>query len=195
MRVETLPGLANVVRFPVERRVRPTMELLRELAPDVREVLLAVETFGLDVPPHDLRARVDAEAARYIVDQFGGSGGMPLGMLDEMLRPVLARAVAACHAADDLLADAHRARQKLLLAETAGGHWLDPLRERAEALTFRAAKLMLDAHVAVEEAEGVARAVDMARRGQPWAPRNIHDGTEELVMMEECHRARRTASP
>ncbi len=38
MRVEVLPGMTNVVRFPVERRARPTLELLREIAPDVRVV-------------------------------------------------------------------------------------------------------------------------------------------------------------
>ena len=29
MRVELLPGMTNVVRFPLERRARPTLELLR----------------------------------------------------------------------------------------------------------------------------------------------------------------------
>jgi hypothetical protein len=40
MRIEILAGTANVVRFPVERLVRPTLDLMREIAPDVREVLL-----------------------------------------------------------------------------------------------------------------------------------------------------------
>ena len=83
MRAKTLPGLSNVVRFPVERRARPTMELLREIAPDVREVMAIADTFDLDVPV-DLRERVDAETAQYIVEQFSGTGGAPVEMLDEM---------------------------------------------------------------------------------------------------------------
>jgi len=39
MRIELLPGMTNVVRFPVERRARATLELLRGVAPDVREVV------------------------------------------------------------------------------------------------------------------------------------------------------------
>ena len=31
--------MKNVLRFPIERRARPTLDLLREIAPDVREVL------------------------------------------------------------------------------------------------------------------------------------------------------------
>ena len=63
-----LPGQDNVVRFPVERRVRPTLELMREIAPDVREVSLVAETFGLE-PSYGLRREVDARTAEYIADQ------------------------------------------------------------------------------------------------------------------------------
>jgi hypothetical protein len=33
--------------------------------------------------------------------------------------------------------------------------------------------LLIEAHARVEEAEGVARAVEMARRGETWTPRDI----------------------
>ena len=56
MRVELLPGMTNVVRFPVERRARPTLELLRGIAPDVREVLNLAEAFGMEMPLPDLRS-------------------------------------------------------------------------------------------------------------------------------------------
>ena len=46
MRVELLPGMTNVVRFPLEHRARRTLELLRGVAPDVREVLNVAEAFG-----------------------------------------------------------------------------------------------------------------------------------------------------
>ena len=38
MRRELLPGTGNVYRFPVELAAKPTADLLRSVAPDVREV-------------------------------------------------------------------------------------------------------------------------------------------------------------
>jgi hypothetical protein len=57
MRIELLPGLTNVIRFPVERRARPTLDLLREIAPDPREVGNVAEAFGLDNPARRLKVR------------------------------------------------------------------------------------------------------------------------------------------
>lgn len=47
MRVETLPSLNAEVGFPVEQRARSTVELLREIVPDVRRVLVKA---GLQAP-------------------------------------------------------------------------------------------------------------------------------------------------
>ena len=172
MRIDTLPGTTNVVRFPVERRARPTLALMRALAPDVREVLGIAEAFDLEASPPDLRARVDAETARYVLDQFGGNGPVPPAALQALLEPVVAAAVTASRAAHDLAAEAADARQVLARAEAAGGFWLDPVRGRAEALALRMAELLVAAHARVEEAEGVARAVGLTRRGEAWIPRD-----------------------
>ena len=72
MRIEMLPGMTNVVRFPVERRARPTLELLRDIAPDVREVLSIAEAFDLDMPAPGLRDRVDLETAEHILNMIAG---------------------------------------------------------------------------------------------------------------------------
>ena len=48
MNIELLPGLTNVIRFPLEERARPSCELLREIEPDIREVMSVAEAFGLD---------------------------------------------------------------------------------------------------------------------------------------------------
>ncbi len=69
MHVELLPGTTNVIRFPAERRARPTLDLLRDVTPDVREVLLLVDAFRLETPPADLRDRTDAETAEHIANQ------------------------------------------------------------------------------------------------------------------------------
>jgi hypothetical protein len=172
-----------VVRFPVERRARPTLQLVREIAPDVREVLAITETLNLEPPPHGLREAVDAETTQYILDQFGGVGGISPVVLTDLLTPVIEAAVTACHAASDVLLDASDARQALARANAAGGYWLAPLRESAEALTFRAAGLLLTAYIAAEKAEGVARAVGMALRGETWTPRSVDNETDELIRM------------
>lgn len=57
MTIELLPGTTNVVRFPIEERARPTLDLLREIA---REVGLVADFHGLDLPSPDFRHRVDA---------------------------------------------------------------------------------------------------------------------------------------
>ena len=61
MRIELLTGTTNVMRFPVERRARPTLDLLREIEPDVREVLQVAESFQLPLPGAELRDAVDEE--------------------------------------------------------------------------------------------------------------------------------------
>lgn len=49
MRLELMPIHPNVVRFPLERRVAPSLSLVRQIAPDPREVAVVAEVFGL--PP------------------------------------------------------------------------------------------------------------------------------------------------
>lgn len=182
MHIEMLPGTTNVVRFPVERRARPTLGLLREIAPDLREVLSIAEAFGLETPAPDLRDQVDAATAEYILNQFGGVGrfggvgGPPAGALAALLDPVVARAITLCRAAHDAAAEAQQAPRN---ARPAG-------QERAEALTLRMVSLFIEALVAAEEAEGVARAVGLARWGEPWTPRDLRADEAALFGEAAC---------
>ena len=172
MRIELVPGTTNVMRFPVERRARPTLGLLREIAPDERVVLSLAAAFGLDAPAHDLRELVDEATAQHVLDQFGGVGPVPRAALDALLDAVMARAVGACRAAGDLSLDLADAQLELGRAQAAGHLWADPLRDRVEALALRTAEALIEALTRVEEAEGVARAVGLARRGEAWTPRD-----------------------
>ena len=181
MPVELLPGMSNVVRFPVERRARPTLELLRDIAPDVREVLNLGEAFGMEAPVPDLRERADAATAEYIGNQVPAHGQERDGMLRALQAEAVARAVAAARAAHGASLEATEAQQVLLHAQTDGRFWIDPLRERAERLTERAAVLLIEAHVRSEEAEGAARAVRLALRGEAWSPRDVAAEMEELL--------------
>jgi hypothetical protein len=173
--------MRNVVRFPVELRTRPTLELLRDIAPDVREVLNLVDAFGMEAPVPDLRERADAATAEYIGNQVPVHGQERDGMLRALQAEAVARAVTAARAAHDASVEAAEAQQVLLHAQTEGHFWIDPLRERAERRTERAAVLLLEAHVRSEEAEGAARAVALALRGQAWTPRDVAAEMEELL--------------
>ena len=98
MRIEVMLGTKNVLRFPSERRARPMLELLREIAPDVREVLNIAEAFGMAPPAHGLREQVDAATAEHIAYQVPTGGSGRAAMLAELLDPVVAAVVATCRA-------------------------------------------------------------------------------------------------
>lgn len=180
MRIELLPGMTNVVRFPVERRARPTLELLREIAPDVREVMAIAEAFDLAMPVTNFRDLVDRETAEHILNHVILDAPGRTAALDALLDPAVVGGLGACREAHDVSVAAAEAQEVLLLAQTAGRAWLDPLRERAEALTLRTAELMIEAHARVEAAEGISRAVSLARRGEPWLPRD-HRADEDAL--------------
>ena len=55
MRYETMILGSNVIWFPVEMRAKPSIDLLTEIAPDLREVELVAEAFGFDAPDPEVR--------------------------------------------------------------------------------------------------------------------------------------------
>ena len=101
MSVELLSGMTNVVWFPVERRARPTLELLRGIAPDVREVMNVAEAFGMERPLPDLREQADVATAEHIANQIPAGGAERETLLGDMLEPIMAEAIASCRAAHD----------------------------------------------------------------------------------------------
>ena len=177
------PG-TNVVRFPSGRAARPLMESVCAVEPDVREVQFAAASLGLDLPAAALRDRVDEETARHIAEQI-----LPLApserrlALDGLMAPVAAAALRAC--ADAGWASGHctAALREVEHARQEGGHWLDPLEERAEVLRLQAGRLLVVADRRCQEARGVARAVGLARRGESWTPCNAAETTAWLA---EC---------
>ena len=120
MSVELLSGMTNVVRFPVERRARPMLELLRGIAPDVREVLNVAEAFGMERPVPDLRERADVATAEHIANQIPAAGPERERLLGEMLDPIIAAAIASCRAAHDAWLEAAAAEEVLVRARQAG---------------------------------------------------------------------------
>lgn len=178
---DRLAGTDNVIRFPIEERARPTLALMRDLAPDVRAVELTAEAFGVALPPVDFRHRIDGEAAEYIMNNIDARRGDARDTaLRAMLDPLVAEAVAASRAWRRAATAAADARRREAQARTEGGYWMDALERRMNELEREAANLVVDAYVRSEEVEGVARAVRLARSGQAWMRYDVHREAEAL---------------
>jgi len=195
--VEMLPGLDNVVRFPIELWVAPSMEVIYEIEPDSREVFQVAESFKLELPDPDLANQVDAETAIYIAEQV-----LPLtpseqkAVLDELLDPVVKRAVQACRFVDRVSKQSAQAELALLQAQTEGGcYHLPSLEEKANALSNQAAELLILAYARCREAHGAYRAISMAQRGETWTPYRAADTTAWLIEAGQADQASRTALP
>ena len=181
MRIELVPGTANVVRFPVERRAAPTLDLLRGIVPDVREMMSLAESFGLPAPDPQARHAEDFGTADFIANHVAPEPGpVRRQALDELLADAVHTAITACRAAHDASVVADEARQRLIDAQTEGGYWLPPLEERADTRTTVAAALMLEAYERSERAEGAARAIGFARRGESWRPFDLQSEAASL---------------
>jgi hypothetical protein len=185
MRIELTPGTTNVVRFPIERRATPSMDLVREIAPDSREVSLVIESFGFDDDIDDIRDVADQAMADCIaINGYRLSGAKRSAELDVLLRPLIERAVSLCRDAHDASLAAVKAQRHVVEAQTEGGYWLAPLNEQASARTFYAARLLVDAHVACQRAAGASRAIEIAKRGETWAPFDLNAEAHALCADE-----------
>jgi hypothetical protein len=195
--IELMPGLTNVVRFPVEERVAPSMAVIHGIEPDVREVLQVCEGFFLELPDPEHANQVDAETARYIAEQVLPLAPSERGpALNDLLRPVVAAAIEACRRADRVSKSAVAAGERLAMAQASGGQWLGLLEEAADGLLSQSAELLVLAHQRCQEAHGVNRAVGMARRGETWTPYSAADTSDWLAeagRADQARKATRTA--
>jgi hypothetical protein len=181
MRVEWMPGMTNVVRFPLERRIEPSLDLLREIAPDRREVELVAESFDLDHRLGNTRHDADRAMAEHILNNVPPEPGPRRRLaLDALLRPLIGQAVDACRRAHRAGEIARGANQRLVEAQTEGGYWTEALKDIAIVKTNQAAALLIEAHIASEEAQGAARAVSMAKRGEEWRPFDLRAEAQAL---------------
>ena len=177
--------MTNVVRFPVERRRRPTLDLLREIAPDPRDVDLLIETFSIDCPANEVRAAADRAMAEYILNHVDREPGQARAQtLQLLLTPIIEQAVEACRTAHEAAAAATAACEVIESARAEGRYWLAPLEARADDRTREAARLLVEAYVASEEAEGAARAVGLAGRGEEWRPFDVRAETAALFGLD-----------
>lgn len=195
MQIELVPGLTNVIRFPIEDRMRPSIELIYDIQPDAREVLAVAEAFHLESCNTDLQHIVDQETATFIAEQLPPANSEDRqAALIALSEPVVARAVEACRRQRIIAVQAVEAQQRALWAKTTDGYWLAPLEERAEGLTKQAAELLLAAYARCQEALGVNRAVGIARRGETWAPYDARVDSDAWLIDLEKRRGSRPAA-
>jgi hypothetical protein len=190
MALDLLPETTNVVRFPIEERGRPTLELMRMLSPDVRTLDLVAEGYGLELPAPDFRDRVDAEAAEHILNHLDPEAGVRrTEQLQGLLEPLVVTAVETARAARVAWTSVGEGRRQVARAKREGGYWLQALEDRSNGQERRAAEATIEAHLRAEEAEGVARAVSLARQGEVWTPRSVAADMDALVGYQRGARA------
>jgi len=194
MRYETMTLGGNVIRFPVELRAKPSIDLLIEVAPDSREVELVAEAFGFDAPDPEGRSKADRAMAEAIAKaELPADPKERRAALNAMLKPLVDRAVAACGEARQAGLRSDEAGGKLASAQMEGGFWLAPLEDAADHWAVESARLMLVAHEAAQAAHGAGRAIEFAKRGEPWRPPNVEEDVNALIAAQRAL-ARRVAS-
>src|SRR5271157_6177975 len=194
MRYETMTLGSNVIRFPVELRAKPSIDLLIEVAPDSREVELIAEAFGFEAPDPDGRSKADRAMAETIAKtDLSADPKERRTALNAMLKPLVDRAVAACAATRQAALRSDEAGAKLANAQIEGGYWLAPLEDAADHWAVESARLQLTAYEAAQAAHGAGRAIEFAKRGEPWRPPNAEEDVNALIAAQRAL-ARRVAS-
>ena len=161
----------NVVRFPVERRARLTIGLLRSVAPDSREIDLIAEAAGLHPLDYDLRHRIDQATNEMIaLMELPAEPAARRTALAKLLDKAVETAIRACGQAEDDMDAAYHAQERFLEATDKGDENAAALQARADRVLTHANQQRLDAHALCEEAEGISRAVSIALRAEPWKP-------------------------
>jgi hypothetical protein len=175
MRYETLTLGGNVIRFPVELRAKPSIDLLLDVAPDSREVELIAEAFGFDAPDPEGRTKADrAMAERIAAMDLPVDRQERRAALKAILMPFVDRAVAACAQARQASLRSDAENEKFARAQMEGGYWLAPLKEAADYWAVEAARLQIVAHEAAQTAHawgGRSSSQSAPRRGGPRTPR------------------------
>jgi hypothetical protein len=190
MRYETLTLVGgNVIRFPVELRAKPSIDLLIDVAPDSREVELIAEAFGFDAPDPEGRAKADRAMAERIAEM---ATDLPVDReerrvaLNALLKPFVDRAVATCAEARQASLRSDADNEKFAQAQMDGGYWLAPLREAADYWAVEAARLKIATHEAAQAAHGAGRAIEFAKRGEAWRPSNAEDDMNALTAAQKA---------
>ena len=171
-------GLNNVVQFPPRRVLPEQVAKAFEGVPDVREVGNIAAAFQLEMPSQDLRDRVEASVAEFVLNNVPPEKG---ARREAALRALLAtyaeRAETAAEVARDAWVTAEAAQEGVVLRQQEQGTdaALEILSQRANDLTEQAAQLTITAYGFSVERSAAARVVSLAQRGEEWRPTSLRD--------------------
>lgn len=188
MTFDLLDGTANVFRFPVEMRARATIDLLRDIRPDVRRLLANAEAFGFEAPLATLREDADRETAGHIEAHHPAGETPSARYADELLEPLVKRAVTTARDAMRAGLETEVAQRRATAAAVRDHGDAEWLQQRADAAALRTVEMGLIAHNYAEQVEGAARAIRLAREGRAWTPRSAAAEDDEWLAMLESRR-------
>ena len=174
---------SNVVPFPLRRVLPEAVARAYEDAPDVREVSGIADAFHLDMPARDLRDRVEASVAEFVLTHVPQErGARHEAALRELLATYAERAGAASEVARDgwLVAEAAQERVVLRQGERGSDAALEILSRRGNELSEDAARLTVAAYGVAVERSAAARVVSLALRGEAWKPFDVRAAEREL---------------
>ena len=204
MDIDHLPGTGGVLRFPVERRAKPTLLLAEELAPgaDLAEAMAdeRAETRGVcrwagdEGRPDTLAQAVEAFTKLAEALEFSMGVEASLAHLRAMNEVQIERACALGWAYRDAEAAVEQAELKLRTAKAAGyDGLLDGMHEEIRRSRAKWTACALAARAAADAARGAEEALDCFERGEPWRRRTGEENGMFLVEMKNVLDARRRA--
>ena len=176
-------GSNNVVQFPGRRVLPEQVEKAFEAMPDVREVSNIAEAFQLEMPSRDLRDRVEASVAEFVLHSVPPEkGARREAALRDLLATYAERAETAAEVAREAWAVAEASQEQVVLRQQERGTdaALEILSERANDLTEQAARLTIASYGLSVERSAAARVVSLAQRGEEWKPFDLRQAELEV---------------
>ncbi len=174
MRLDLLPGTDDVVRFPVERRAKPTLALAGELAPrsDLADAM-ADERAGDEGRPDTMLQAVEAFTALAKALKFGMGTDAALAHLRLMNEVQVQQACALGWQYYDAEVAAEDASARLKAAKASGvaGSALDSLHEQVRRSRAIRTACALAARAMTDAAQGASEALGCHESGEPWRRR------------------------
>ena len=195
MEIDHLPGTGSVVRFPVERRAKPTLLLAEELAPgsDLADAMADERASG-EGRPDTLAQAVEAFTTLAETLEFSMGVDAALAHLRAMNAVQVERACTLGWAYRDAEAAAEQAELKLKNAKAAGFNGLlDGLDEQIRRTRSKWTACALAARAATDAAWGAKEALDCHERGEPWRRSTGEENGMLLLDLKEMLDARRRA--
>ena len=195
MEIDHLPGTDGVVRFPVERRAKPTLMLAEELAPrqDLADTM-ADERANGEGRPDTLIQAVEAFTKLAEALEFSMGVEASLAHLRAMNEVQVERACTLGWAYRDAEAAVEQAELKLRTAKAAGyDGLLDGLHEEIRRSRTKWTACALAARAAADAARGAKEALDCHERGEPWRRSTGEENGTLLFELQEMLDARRRA--